>query len=753
MDSNYKYLGYLKSLQAHPDPDALTSLEQIVFEGENLERWNTRDDKAEKEWKSVPVRLKHTDEGVLLLGHFEDIRRIDNLDRNEPRYWAPLSIDVETDEAFPLNCLQYPVVEITYRCQTSRAYPACQWSYPGGAHQVWLEPSQEWQTVAALIPHRGFPECITRFSIRLYAAWRSTESLEIARVRFRALLPEETKALAAREVTLTRTPPPQHYPLLEEFLPFGVYMNVVTAEQIADLLDIAVFDYWRLAFEDIARHHHNCVVVEGVQTLRHEDWGVLLEIAENFGLRLIPTFDWPMEQFEEQGDALIDRYIAPYADSKAILAWNVLDAPPEDNFQTFLNARDRIAAVDANHPMAIHMRQADAFPLFAPFFAASGFSYFKSSMPWAVGEALRAHLSLMGGQQFWVTAPAFVYASDAPDWNTSPQLRLMLNMSMANGARGWLAHTYHNTPVWVDGHYQRSLTGPFLTFSDLWAELGNRIGRLSVLAPLFLNARPAPPPSQFKVELTARKHPKTQLKEHFSTVSSFWLVGDDYYLFYIINNDTNQVSSLNLSISKKLPGDLAVYDTTALARSRAWMPSEHQRHFEMFPGQGQLFLIAAPEVCARWRDIIVRRMLLADQRQTRVDLELARQYGLDISEIEMRLNDIDAQVSMEGLNRVHEARERLFNLIYATPAICETRELLIKASSMICGCDEALSTLYGNGNTEMAHELGIKVMPVARMLTALRLRLRRGAGAEIRQDAYLLTQQCEDLIRDIWRKR
>lgn len=753
MSSKYKYLGYLKSISTPPDPDALTGIEQLSFDAEQLKRWKTLDSPAEKEWKSVPVRMKHTDGGVLLLGHFEDIRRIDNLPRNEPCYWAPLSLTSETSDAFPLDCQRYPLVEVTYRCTSSRACPACQWTYPGGAHLVWLEPSREWQTAAILIPHRGFPGGITRFSIRLYASWRSTESLEISRVRFRALLPGETEALARREARLAQTPPPRHYPLLDEFFPFGVYTNASTAEQLADLLDISVFDYWRLAFEDIARHHHNAIVVEGVQTLRHEDWGVLLEIAENFGLRLIPTFDWPMAQLAQQGDALIDEYIKPYAESQAILAWNVLDAPPEDSCQAFLEVRDRIAAVDDRHPMAIHMRQADAFPLFAPFFAVSGFSCFRSNVPKGLGDALRAHLPLMGGQQFWVTAPTFVYASDAPDWHTSPQLRLMLNMAIANGARGWLAHTYHNVPIWVDGHYQRSLTGPFLTFSDLWAELGNRVERLSVMAPLFLGARPAPPPRHINFEVSARKHPKTQLSEEVSPVSTFWLAGDSFYLFYIINNDTDQVASVNLSVPETLPDGLEVYDTTVLARSRAWMPSAHQRHLEMFPGQGQLFLIAQPDVCIHWRDVIAKRILLADQRQTRVDLELARQYKLDIAEIEARLNNEDGELSMEGLNRLHAARERLFDLIYETPTISETRRLLIESSSIICGCDEALSALHGNGKTEAAHELGVKVMPLARTLTALRLKLRRGAGAEIRQEACSLRQQCEDLIRNIWRAR
>ncbi len=753
MNCKYKYLGYLKLLPEAPDPDALAQLERITYGPDDLEQWRSEDDAAEKEWVGVPVRKRRTEDGLALFAHFEDIRRIDNLDRNAPRYWAPLTITKARDTRFPLDCLRYPVVEITYKCDTSHALPACHWRYEGGEHLIYLDQSREWQTAALLIPCNQFPTTLTHFSFRLYGAWRTTESIEIASITFRALLPEEKKAIESFEHSISAVPPPPKYPILEEILPFGVSVSATVAEQLANLLDISVFDYWRLAMEDIARHHHNCVAVDGMQALEHEDRRVLLDLAEHFGLRLIPTFDWAMEDFDKDGDAFVDTYIKPYADSPAVLAWNVLDAPPENAFDAFLAARDKIAAVDPNHPMAIHLRQPDTFPLYAPFFAVSGFSHYKSGVPWALGDALRTHLPLMGGQQFWVTAPTFVYASDAPDWNTSPQLRLMMNMALANGARGWIAHTYHNMPVWVDGHYERSLTGPFLTFSDLWTELGSRVERLSVMAPLFLSAHPIPPPESIPIVTEARKHPKSQLKEGMSTLSEFWLKGPDYYLLYIINNDTDQVTSVNLTFPTALPDALEIFDTTTLVRTRAWQPTTGQLHIEMFPGQGQLFVLGEAGVCEAWRDVIAQRILQSDRRQAHVDLELARQYQLDVDDIDHIIHEHDKSPSMDRLDRIHKAQEQLFNRIYATPDIYEPRQLLVKASAILSGCDEALSALHGKGRVDTAHEMGVHVLPLAQRLTSLRLKLRRGAGAHIRKDAEQLAQQSEDMLRDIWNQR
>ena len=547
MHSIHKYLGYLEQIPDAPEPEATRDVPQVVFSPENLEKWKRTDDPGEQEWIRVPAWANRMADFVLLRGDFAAIRRIDNLDRKTPRFWAPLSVTSEEDPRFPLDCRQFPVVEVTYRCATSHACPACVWNYAGGSHQIYLEPSRDWTTAVMLIPQHDFPETISRFTIRLYAAWRSTEDLEIARVRFRGLLPKEAEALAKLSARLDNTPAPSPYPLLDTFLPFGVHMHASVAEQLADLMDISLFDYLRLAFEDIVRHHHNCIVFEGMHTFSQEVFNVVVELAENFGIRLVPAFDWPLEGFGERGNDLLDAYVKPHIHSNGILAWSVMDAPLEQNLTHFIQARDMFAAADPNHPMVIYLGKADAFPVFSPFFAASGFSYFRPREPWAITEMLRTHIPLSRGQQFWVTAPAFVYASNSPAWGTSPQLRLMLNSALACGARGWIAHTYHNTPVWVEGHYEQSLTGPFLTFSDLWAELGNRVERLTGLAPLFLSARPVAPPEALQFSIAFKKNPKSRLADNINAIAVSWLQGPDYFLYYLVNNDTEQVTSVNLS--------------------------------------------------------------------------------------------------------------------------------------------------------------------------------------------------------------
>lgn len=750
MRSKYSYHGCLKQMHLPPNPEALERIRQINFPGESLNSWKCEDDPGEKEWQQVVAQAKPSANGLILQGFFTDIRPLDNLKKSTALYWAPLSVSAEEDDHFPLDCLQYPLVEITYRGLTRHARLACQWSYPGGAHLVHLDTSTEWQTAALLMPLRDFPREITRFTLRVYASTRSEESVEISHIRFRELLPAEEATLDFHFSTTPEMSPPRNYPLLDEHLPFGVAMDAETVSRLANMMDINYFDYWRLAFEDIARHHHDCVIVERMDSMTDENRGILVDLAENFGLRLIPTFRWALEHFEEKGDEWIQRYIAPHASSPGIFAWNIHDHPEEYYFKNYLSARDKIAAVDTRHPVVFHSRQSDTFPLYAPHFAAAGFSHFKPADPTSIQDSLRAHLPLMGGQQLWITAPAFVRASGAPEWSTSPQLRLMLNMTLANGARGWMAHCYHNSPVWLNGHYQRSLTGPFLTFSDLWSELGTRIERLSVMAPLFLYARPLQEGNLFDVKASVRKSAKSPLERDEDALSVFWLEGPDYYLCHLINNDAGHVTSVDLEFPDSFPDNMEIYDTTALVRIRSWAPAPRKQHLEMSPGQGQLFLIAKTPVCLHWREVIARRILLADQRQTKVDLELARQYELDVEGIETTLRERDDEMSLEELHSARIAKDELFNLIYATPAIYEPRQLLVKASSIIRGCDEALCSLHGRENIKKARRMGPRVIPLARTLTELRLRLRRGYGSEILGDAKTLVQESLELLYSIW---
>ncbi|MCC6143259.1 MAG: hypothetical protein IT368_05590 [Candidatus Hydrogenedentes bacterium] len=747
----YEYSGFLRTLMHAPDPRAREYVDHVYFSADDLQHWSLTDRKNEKEWQQIPVTRERTPEGVRLEGRFTGVRRIDNVGEADPSFWVALSSVRGGDGRWPVDTQRFPIMEVTYRCTSAGALPAVVWEYTGGEHFDGLKATSEWRTIVRRVQYHGFPERVNGVTFRLYSATRTVESFEIQSICFRAMTPAEGEASWKKDRAIEESALTHQYPLLNDFMPFGCYMSAATTKHMAELMEVTFRDYLRLAFEDMARQFHNAIILQDVGALSEEEWRELLAMAHFFGIKVLALHEWRVDQFKTRGKQLVDRYIRPYADSPALLGWSIYDEPPEYTFEPHLYARSLIEEADPNHPLTVIMRSANAFPLFAPYFAASGISHFKSRSPWDLGTLVKRHLPLTRGQQFWITAPAFVWATDTPEWSTCPEIRLMLNLAFANGARGWFAYTYHNDPIWIGGNCQRSLTGPFLCFSDLWTEMGQRMERFSAMAPLFLNASPVPPEDD-RIGLTGKAHTRSRLEESIPPYQLHILQAADYRLYYLVNNDVEEVTSANLDFTRLLDQGLAVYDMTDFVRSRVWSPSKAIRHLEMFPGQGQIFLAAEPQVCNRWRDVIVERLIENDRRQIGVDLGLARRYDLDVSSIQRLLQELGMGKPMDELQRVHEARDLLLNAIYSAPAITDCRTKLIEVSALLCACDGSLCRLLGRGKGEAAQELGTRLLPIARELTQMRLKLRRGHGREILDSVRELSRQAQDLLLDIRRQ-
>lgn len=745
----YKYAGFLKTVLDRPDPEGRAATEFVEFTASDIAQWSLVDDEADLEWKAIPSERNETSSGVRLVGHFEGVHAIDSLPSSDPSFWVALSSRRSTDGRFPIDLNRFPVAEITYRCVSMSARPAWTLSYTGGIHFDGLEPAESWQTVARLVQVHGFPRSINHCTFRLYGTKRKTETMEIRSIRFRGLSPKEHAACYGPESSNDLNLKPTHYPLLDDFLPIGVYMKASTAKRMADCMEISCRDYWRLALEDIARHHHNSVAVEEIDRLTPQEWREVLGLAESYGIRVLAHHHWPRNEFQRDPDRFIERDIKPYADSRSLLAWAIHDDPPSQSFKMHMEAQPLIHAADPHHPMAVVMREPSNFPLFAPHFPVTALSHFKSHAPWEMGDTIRAHSHLASGQHMWVVAPAFVYATDTPEWNTSPETRLMINLAFANGARGWFAFSYHNDPIWVRGNTQRSLTGPFLNFSDNWSELGHRMERFFALAPLALNATPIEEPADCAFKITWEEHNEPQRPEGMPAIQWQWLAGPEFLLLYVISNELNEVTTVYIEAPDSLPKGLVAYDMTDFVRSRNWTPMAWSRHLEMFPGQGQILLVAEPEVCAKWRDDIARRMQEADRRQIELDLSLARRYNLDIQDVQRNLRQVGVGEPLEDSLKTLEAREQLVNLLYCAPAFAEARSNLIQVGAAVCACDGALCRLMNNGKIDTAFEMGEEVLPLARRAVGLRLNVRRNHRENLAAEAQELMGETLALMERI----
>lgn len=744
----YEYSGFLSTVLDSPDPDIRDGLASVSFGPEELAQWRFRDLSSDPEWQHVPSTFKRTEKGVRLEGRFKDIRQIDNLAQDDPSFWVPLSSLGWRDNRFPIDVLRYPVIEVTYRCVSPNAHPALVWTYPGGSSFDWLAPTQEWRTVARLAQFEGLPSHVDAVALRLYSISRTTESIEIESVRFREMSTAESDACRKHQRAVEVLTPPKRYPILDEFMPFGCYMDAGSSKRLAAMLGISLSEYWALVLEDIARHYHNSVAIEGVDRFTSEEWRDLLVLAEQYGVKFYAIYSLPFGTPQAYRQEFVQTRVKPYADSPSILAWSQHDEPPEKAFQELIESRALFEEADPNHPTVVALRQPTALGMFARFFPVIAVTHYGSHVPWQMAESLQTMLPACKGQHLWAVAPGFIYATDTPEWHTCPEMRLMMNLALANGARGWYTFSYHNDPIWIRGSCQRSLTGPFLTFSDLWSELSLRTEFYSAVAPLLLESRPDKHPDPwFSVNSVA--HANSQLPSGIPATSTYHLRGEDYDLYCVVSNDIREMTTAHVSIAPHGVDGMAVHDLSDFVTSRTWAPMGDRRHYEMFPGQQHIILVTKPDVAARWREVIARRLVENDRRRIKFDLALAQMYGLDTRAIEALNRSVTDPSDPVALVNIRRASDLLLDLLYECPAISEARSKLIEISAALCACDGSLCRLLGWGKVDQARQLGFRVIPIARELSHLRLELRQGKGAAILEQCYLLSRRALETLSEI----
>lgn len=377
----YEYSGYLSTIPLEPDPSRLEKVDSIEFGADDLAAWVTQDLESAIEWQHVPVRKILTSDGVQIEGDFQSVVNIDSLSADDPRYWAPLATIGLTDSRLPVDVSKYPIVEVTYRCTSEHAHPTMMWTYEGGSHFGALPKSRDWNTVARSVQHFGFPNRIDDVVIRLYSPRRTVESLEIKSIRFRAMTSAESKAVKKSIKQIDHQRPPEHYPVLDEFMPLGVYMDAESARRLAEMLGISVSEYWDLVMEDLVEHDHNAIALSHIDQMSSDEVAGLLANCAEHGIRILTRHEYPVGQDAETQGRYVEESIKPTANSDVIFARTFSGEPTESEFLQILEAKRRMEEADPNHPVAIVNRYPNAHPLFSPFCAASGVGHFNSKRP------------------------------------------------------------------------------------------------------------------------------------------------------------------------------------------------------------------------------------------------------------------------------------------------------------------------------------------------------------------------------------
>lgn len=732
----YIYKGLLNKIKEPPTLEEREKCSSITFYAEDLMKWSLEDDPGEEEWKGIPIkRMVEEIDGEKVFrwtGDFSGLRRLNFLkDMERPSFWVPLSTRTSSVPHFPITQNRHPIVEITYRMQYGKCLPAWTWHYTTGQFFEFLDMDFKWITVARAWCFNSFPRKMENFALRLYSFTRTKETMYIRSIRFREPTEKEKNLLNKKDILQLGSEKPIHYPALENFFPIGAYINANTAKNMSHLLKIDLSSYLDLLFEDMSLHYHNVAFVEKFYDFLPGDQEVLFETSRKHNIKLIISLEEETVFLEPTKTASFikekEHSIKRYATEDNLFGWVIKENPSDAEVDAYIQIKKKIEQIDEKHPVIYFTREANAFPLYSQFSSVAGISHWKSKNPWELGHVLKTHMKFINGQHLWAIGPAFVFGSGAPIWNSSPEMRLMINLAISSGARGWLSYTYHNIPLWSGGECQRSLTGPFLTFSDVWQELGGRLGRFYSLASLVTSAKPTNPPD-FAPDIQSRKHPRSRCPDNVDILIHTWMKGENFWLFYLVNQDTSEVTGVNVNFRSALPEQYRVYDATQFVRSYQWEELPLSFHREMFPGQGQIMLIATPEECRRWGDVIMQRIFDYIEQQISINVELLKPYLSSVEKITDKVKGLKEKQSIDTLRKMVEIKNEVTNTIYSTEDIYKVRGKLFETGAILCACDGVLCRLLSEGKNTVVEKYKEEVLKLASEFIEYRIGVREGKG-------------------------
>jgi len=735
-NAQYIYRGLLGKMKEIPSLEKRNKCAHITFSADDLTKWSLEDDPGEQEWKGIPATKKIEDmdgEKVFILtGNFSNVYRLNLLKEMErPSFWVPLSTRTSSVPHFPIAQNKYPIVELTYRMQYGKCMPAWTWHYTTGQFFEFLNMDFKWTTVARAWCYNTFPRKMENFALRLYSFTRTKETMYIHSIRFREPTEEENKLLNSKESLQINHEKPITYPILNNFFPMGTYINANTAKDMAYLLKTDLSSYLDLLFEDISLHYHNTVFVEDFYDFLPGDQEVLFDISEKYNIKLILPLEEENTRLELSKISSVikdkEHTIKRYASDGNLFGWVIKENPSDEELEPYLRLKKEIERIDEKHPVIYLTREANAFPLYAAISSVSGLTHWKTRNPWELGQLIKTHIKFVSGQQLWAIGPTFVFGSGAPEWNSAPEIRLMINLALSNGARGWLSYTYHNIPLWAGGECQRSLTGPFLTFSDIWQELGGRLGRFYALAPLLMSAKPSAPPD-FAPDIQSRKHPRSRCPESIDILANFWMKGNDFWIFYLINQDTSEVTGINVNFHSLFPDRYRIYDATQFVRTYKWEEIPKSFHREMFPGQGQILLITTPEVYKHWEEIIAKRIFESVEQQAYINIKMQKPYLTSPEKWTDEIKEHKKKEPIDALNRIVETKNQITNSIYSIEELYKSRGKLLEIGSILCACDGVLCRLLDEGKTASVDEYKDMVIKAAGDLIKYRISIYKGEG-------------------------
>ena len=508
------------------------------------------------------------------------------------------------------------------------------------------------------------------------------------------------------------------FPAATSYFPYGEYYRGLFGNQMGsqqEFIDRQLRDYRKSYF-------NTYIIGEGSLMGPYRNNGIdwISELLRKYDMRSFPKHDFlrvfepkegggQQEVFpgtmtrEQMVDVVLSKggvdlelrrkWAEAYSD--VILAYDLSDEPGGEHIPNYMMLQSIWRDLDPAHPVVVilNLNRTEYLP-YMPVYYGDEYPIHGEKRggrdPWHMYTSVRFCTDRTSAP-VWVMLPAFGGLEDYP-WQlaTGPEMRLMIHLAIAAGAKGITYHGSYSPPCWTHNHYY------FYTARDSWQagtpawDEMRRVGRqITAIMPAALQADTVDD-EPFTTDAETVTLGENRYQGPAVTVSALRERTGTGHFLVVVNQDIDTERTAMLSPNAALlPANAVLLDLYDLKEIG---PATAGHSLTLEAGDGRMLYCGTPEDCARVLDAVHANHCRNELPIYRIDAEMAASNGLDITAAEADAKAAEAALEAGKGAEAHEkilaAQRKLAEAIAANAAV----------SAALSNLDQALPLL-----TELAN--------------------------------------------------
>jgi len=334
------------------------------------------------------------------------------------------------------------------------------------------------------------------------------------------------------------------------------------------------------------------------------------ELARKYSMMLAPSHlvigknDIDIEKFrpalakkiDYYYNAITRKFITDYQDR--ILAFFTADEIQTHNIPCMLEAHDTLNKIvpDRAYFPYLNMPTLSYIP-YVPVFLGDWYPIKRSGWgerdPWSTARVVATAVKQAGDSPpVWFMPQGFGYRHTGYALPTSAEMRLMLYLAVANGAKGIVFHGINNPGLsWrVKYGYHYSIYGNAGERTEAWSAIGDCARELTATGPLFCDTNPEWDFFGAEVTCAQFKDSKGFYNGPAITIHSLARKSGSGRFFIVINQDTGTKQTGTISLGQELKKSV-LYDITEMKE----IDASRSLSLSLSPGDARIYFLGTQE--------------------------------------------------------------------------------------------------------------------------------------------------------------